>query len=231
MDKRKFPSEFFFGAATAAYQIEGAWNLDGKGENIWDHLSHSPMSPTLNNENGDVACDSYHKYRQDVRILNDLGVKHYRFSISWSRILPTGYDNIINEAGVHYYGKLISELTANNITPMITMYHWDLPQPLQDIGGWPNPLLTDLFVNYARVLFTLFGNQVKYWMTFNEVQQICHEGYGSAVKAPAINSSGIGDYLCGHTVIKAHAKTYRLYERFFKEKQGGRYLRSFYFYY
>lgn len=212
-----------FGAATSSYQIEGAWNVDGKGENIWDRMIHSPISLVINNQTGDTTCDSYNKYKEDVVLLKDLGVNHYRFSISWSRILPTGYNNFINKAGVQYYSNLIRELKVNNITPMVTMYHWDLPQPLQDIGGWPNPLLIDLFVDYARVLFSLFGNEVKHWMTFNEIQQICHEGYGNGEKAPAINSSGIGDYLCGHTVIKAHAKTYRLYDRFFREKQGGRY--------
>lgn len=210
-----------FGAATSAYQIEGAWNTDGKGENIWDHMSHSPMTLIVNNETGDTTCDSYNKYKEDVRILKELGVNHYRFSISWSRVLPTGYTNIINEAGVQYYRNLITELKTNNITPLVTTYHWDLPQPLQDIGGWANPLMVDIYVDYARLLFSLFGNDVKDWLTFNELKQICQEGYGNGAKAPGIKSPGIGEYRCGHIIIKAHAKTYQLYNRLFKEKQGG----------
>lgn len=212
--------------ATAAYQIEGGWNEDGKGENIWDHLSHSPSTLIKDNQTADIACDSYHKYKEDVKLMRDLGVNFYRFSISWSRILPTGYTNVINKAGVQYYKNLINELKANNITPFVTMYHWDLPQPLQDIGGWPNPLLTDLFVDYARVLFSLFGDDVKHWSTFNEVQQICHEGYGDGAKAPGIKAAGIAEYLCAHTVIKAHAKAYHMFNDSFKEKQGGRYFQQ-----
>lgn len=221
IDNRKFPPNFLFGTATAAYQIEGGWNEEGKGENIWDHMSHSPETLILQNQTGDVACDSYHKYKEDVRMLAYLGVTHYRFSISWSRILPTGYTNLINDAGVEYYKNLLSELKANNITPMVTLYHWDLPQSLQDLGGWPNPLLADIFAEYARVVFSLFGDEVKHWMTFNEIQQICHEGYGLGAKAPGIRASGIGEYRCGHVVIKAHAKAYHLYQRLFREKQGG----------
>ncbi|KAG5872459.1 hypothetical protein JTB14_024040 [Gonioctena quinquepunctata] len=223
LSDHKFPKHFKFGAATASYQVEGAWNEDGKGENIWDRLTHSSQKFLVKNDhNGDVACDSYHKYKEDVNLLRKLGVQYYRFSISWSRILPTGYTNEVNQKGVEYYRKLINELKAHNITPFVTLYHWDLPQPLQDIGGWPNPLLADLFVDYAKTVFILFGDDVKHWTTFNEVKQICLEGYGIATKAPAIKASGIGDYLCGHTIIKAHAKVYRLYEKEFKEKQGGK---------
>lgn len=221
MDNRKFPPDFLFGVATAAYQIEGAWNLEGKGENIWDHMSHSSLTLINRNQSGDIACDSYHKYREDVRMLKNLGVNHYRFSISWSRILPTGYTNVINEAGVQYYRNLLTELKANNITPMVTLYHWDLPQPLQDLGGWPNPLLVDLFADYARVAFSLFGNEVKHWFTFNEIKQICQEGYGVGTKAPGIKAEGIAEYRCGHVIIKAHARAYHIYQRLFKEKQAG----------
>lgn len=222
MDNRKFPPDFSFGVATSAYQIEGGWNADGKGENIWDHMSHSPRSLILNNQTGDIACDSYGKYKEDVQMLKNLGVNHYRFSISWSRVLPTGYTNVINEAGVQYYRNLVSELMANNITPYVTLYHWDLPQPLQDLGGWPNPLLSDIYAEFARIMFSLLGDQVKNWFTFNEVKQICEEGYGIGNKAPGIKSSGIAEYRCGHTVILAHAKAYRIYDKLFREKQGGK---------
>ncbi|KAJ8936633.1 hypothetical protein NQ314_012249 [Rhamnusium bicolor] len=216
-----FPTLFKFGTATASYQVEGAWNEDGKGENIWDHLSHT-TAIIKNNNSGDTACDSYHKYKEDVRLLKHLGVDFYRFSISWSRILPTGFPNTINKLGVDYYKNLLNELKANNIEPLVTIFHWDLPQPLQEIGGWPNALLVDIFAEYARVAFTLFGDDVRNWITFNEARQICHEGYGIAEKAPAINSPGVAEYKCAHTVIKAHAKAYHIYQNEFKEKQGGR---------
>ncbi|KAJ8963456.1 hypothetical protein NQ318_018938 [Aromia moschata] len=217
-----FPPTFKFAAATASYQIEGAWNRDGKGANIWDYLTHTNSSMIKNRSNGDVACDSYHKYKEDVRLLKHLGVQAYRFSISWSRILPTGYTNRINKPGVQYYKDLIGELRANGIEPMVTLYHWDLPQPLQEIGGWPNEALADIFAEYARTAFDLFGDDVKRWITFNEPRQICYEGYGIGEKAPAISCSGIAEYQCAHTLIKAHAKAYHLYQDKFKQSQGGK---------
>lgn len=220
MSHYAFPTSFKFGTATAAYQIEGAWNEDGKGENIWDRLTHN-TSLVRNHDTGDVACDSYHRYKEDVQLLKQLGVNFYRFSISWSRILPTGYPDQINKAGIEYYKNLIDELKANNIEPFVTLYHWDLPQPLQDIGGWMNEKLVDIFADYARTLFTLLGDDVKYWMTFNEPRQICYEGYGLGLKAPAVKLPGIGPYRCAHVLIKAHAKAYHIYQDNFKEKQGG----------
>ncbi|XP_018565439.1 myrosinase 1-like [Anoplophora glabripennis] len=221
LSNHTFPSFFKFGVATAAYQVEGAWNEDGKGENIWDRLVHN-TSIVINHDTGDVACDSYHKYKEDVQLLTQLGVNFYRFSISWSRILPTGYPDQINKAGVEYYKNLINELKANNIEPFVTIYHWDLPQPLQEIGGWLNETLVDIFAEYAKTLFTLFGDDVKYWMTFNEPRQICYEGYGLGWKAPAMKLLGIGPYRCAHVLIKSHAKAYHIYQDNFKEKQGGK---------
>ncbi|CAG9833420.1 unnamed protein product [Diabrotica balteata] len=221
LNNRRFPAHFMIGAATASYQVEGAWNEDGKGENIWDRLTHSPNSPVLGNQNGDIACDSYHKYKEDVAMLKHLGVNHYRFSISWSRILPTGFTNRINQAGITYYKNLIKELQVNGIEPFVTMFHWDTPQPLQDIGGWTNELIVDKFADYAKVLFDNFGHDVKYWVTFNEPKQTCQEGYGSGSKAPAIKSHGIGEYLCAHNIIKSHAKVWHLYDRYYRKKQQG----------
>lgn len=218
---KKFPENFLFGTATAAYQIEGGWSDDGKGENIWDHLTHTYPDKIIDYENGDISCDSYHKYLEDVELLKNLNVTHYRFSLSWSRILPTGFINKINQAGVDYYKNLITALKTNGIEPFVTLYHWDLPQPLQDIGGWPNPLLADYFANYARLAFTLFGDQVKNWMTFNEPLQVCQGGY-AGIAAPAVVSDGIGDYLCAHTLLKAHARAYHIYDKEFRASQNGR---------
>uniref|UniRef100_A0A6P7HHU8 Myrosinase 1-like n=1 Tax=Diabrotica virgifera virgifera TaxID=50390 RepID=A0A6P7HHU8_DIAVI len=124
-----------FGTATASYQVEGAWNEDGKGENTWDEVTHRVPSPIVDNSTGDVACDSYHKYKEDVAMLKHLGVAHYRFSLSWSRILPTGFNNKVNSLGIAYYKNLIKELRANNIEPLVTIFHWDTPQPLENLGG------------------------------------------------------------------------------------------------
>lgn len=171
--------------------------------------------------NGDVACDSYHKSIEDVQLLKGLGVNFYRFSISWSRILPTGYPNQINPDGIRYYNELIDELLANGITPFVTMYHWDLPQPLEDNGGFLNEALVDVFEGYANVLYENFGDRVKDWITFNEPIQICAAGYSGVDKAPALNMQGVGGYICAHTLLKAHAKAYRLYDEQYRATQGG----------
>jgi beta-glucosidase/6-phospho-beta-glucosidase/beta-galactosidase len=176
----------------------------------------------LNQDNGDVACDSYHKYLEDVEMLKHLGANHYRFSLSWSRILPTGYVNQVNQPGVDYYKNLISALKENGIEPYVTLYHWDLPQPLQDIGGWTNPLLVDYFADYARLAFSLFGDEVKNWMTFNEPKQPCMNGYAYAIIPPGYVTNGIGNYWCAHTIIKAHAKAYHIYDEEFRATQNGR---------
>jgi len=218
----KFPSGFLFGAATSAYQIEGGWNEDGKGESIWDKLIHDDPKIIKGESTGDVACNSYHLYKEDVRMLKELGAHFYRFSVSWPRILPTGHDNVVNPAGIAYYNNLINELIANGIQPIVTMYHFDLPQPLQDLGGWTNPFLANYFEDYARVLYTNFGDRVKWWITMNEPQLMAIGYSGKIGIAPKIPTHEHGPYLAVHTVLLSHARAYRLYEREFKAKQGGK---------
>ncbi|XP_045780643.1 myrosinase 1-like isoform X1 [Maniola jurtina] len=218
---RVFSDDFLFGAATSAYQVEGAWDSDGKGESIWDRFLHEHPKLIPDGRNGDVACDSYHNYERDVEMLRELGVDHYRFSISWPRILPGGFSNKINKKGLEYYDKLIDELLKYNIKPMITLYHFDLPQTLQDLGGWANPLSVQWFEEYAKVVFEQFAHKVPYWITINQPSFICVEGYGGKENAPGIGSSGIGDYMCIKNVMLAHAKVYRLYEMEYKEKFKG----------
>ncbi|XP_047004451.1 myrosinase 1-like [Schistocerca americana] len=145
----------------------------------------------------------------------------YRFSISWARILPTGDLDVINQPGIDYYSNLINELLANGIQPMVTMYRWDLPQALQYIGGWPNPLLADYFVEYARVLFENFGDRVKWWITFNEPASFTAGYASSGLQAPSQNASGIGDYLATHTVLSAHGLVYHLYDEQYRATQNG----------
>nr|ADD92156.1 beta-glucosidase [Odontotermes formosanus] len=222
MAGQAFPAGFLFGTASSSYQVKGGWNENGKGESIWDRLTHDHPEIIKDKSTGDVACNSYHLYKENVRMLKELGVHFYRFSVSWPRILPTGHDNVVNEAGIAYYNNLINELIANGIQPMITMYHWDLPQPLQDLGGWTNPALANYFEDYARVLYANFGDRVKWWNTINEPQNIA-VGYSSPFGvAPNILTPGHGDYLAMHTILLSHARAYRLYEREFKDKQEGK---------
>ncbi|XP_049836586.1 myrosinase 1-like [Schistocerca gregaria] len=215
----RFPDGFFLGAATSAYQIEGAWNEDGKGESIQDYFFHNHPEYT-SGDTGDVACDSYHKYKEDVQMLKGINADVYRFSISWPRILPTGDLDVINQAGIDYYNNLINELLANGIQPLVTMYHWDMPQSLQYLGGWPNELIVDYFVEHARILFENFGDRVKWWTTFNE-PAVFLRGYASANIAPGQNASGIGDYLATHAMLKAHARVWHLYDEQYREAQNG----------
>ncbi|XP_077298459.1 myrosinase 1-like [Arctopsyche grandis] len=218
---RKFPDTLSFGVATAAYQIEGGWNASDKGENIWDRFTHT-TDTIKDRSNGDVACDSYNQHKRDVEMLKELGVDFYRFSISWSRILPEGFSNRLSQDGIAYYDSLINDLIQANITPSITLYHWDLPQNLQDLGGWANPLMVDYFIDFAEVAFEAFGDRVKTWITFNEPWVVCIEGYGGVTKAPALGISGIAEYMCAHTILKAHAKAYHLYDEVYRPIQNGR---------
>lgn len=194
----------------------------GKGEGIWDRLVHSRTELVMDSSTGDIACDSYHKYLEDIALLKDLGVDFYRLSLSWPRILPNGLSNNINPAGIEYYNKLLDALIANNIQPMITLFHWNLPQYLQEVGGWLNPNIVKYFTEFARIAFENFGDRVKTWFTINEPRLVCNAGYGDVVYAPALNLSGIGEYICAYNVLKSHASVYRLYNETFKPKQKGR---------
>lgn len=214
---RRFKDGFMFGVATSAYQIEGAWNEDGKSESVWDRYTHAHPEDIADRINGDVACDSYHRYKRDVQMLRELGVDHYRFSVAWTRILPTGFKDEINEEGLRYYENLIDELLKYNIQPMVTLYHFDMPQSLQDLGGWTNPLIVNWFEDYARVLFDRFASKVKYWITINQPSSVCVDGFGD----PALNVKENGDYTCVKYILLAHAKVYRLYENQFKSKHKG----------
>ncbi|XP_047356136.1 myrosinase 1-like isoform X2 [Vespa velutina] len=217
----EFPEGFQLGVATASYQIEGAWNTNGKGVNIWDVFTHDNKSKIRDHSNGDVACDSYHKYKEDVQLISDIDADFYRFSLSWSRILPNGFSNVVNEEGLNYYKNLIDELLAKDIQPHVTIYHWDLPENLEKLGGWTNELIIEYFVDYARIVFKELGPKVKLFYTINEPAILCGEGYGSITKAPGKNLTEIGSYLCMHNVLKAHAKVYHMYDKEFRSEQKG----------
>ncbi len=160
-----FPNDFAWGVATSSYQIEGSVG-EGRGECIWHRFSHTP-GKTLNGEHGDVACDHLHLYRDDVALMRDLGIKHYRFSTSWPRVLPNG-TGAVNPRGMDFYDSLVDTLLEADITPYLTLYHWDLPQALQDKGGWENPDSVRWFTDYARLMVERLGDRVPYWITHNE---------------------------------------------------------------
>lgn len=215
-----FPKDFLWGYASAAYQVEGAWDEDGKGESIWDYDAHNHPDWFPEGQNGDVGCDAYHNTDTDIALLVKQGVNAYRFSISWPRILPTGRLDIINQKGIEYYKDLLAKLRANNIEPIVTMHHWDNPRMIEDEGGFLNESIIPAFVDYATLLWETFDD-VKWWITFNEPKQICGGGYDYGWTSPQNLSPGRGGYICGHNLLRAHAKAYRVYDEKFRAKQNG----------
>lgn len=176
-----FPSDFVWGAATAAYQIEGAWNEGGKSESIWDRFCRKPGT-IENGDSGDVACDHYHRWREDIALMKEIGLQAYRFSVSWPRVMTDSGE--VNPAGMDFYDRLVDALLEGGIQPWITLYHWDLPQRLQDRGGWPARGVVDAFCGYADALTRRLGGRVKRWITFNEPQVSAFNGYYEGRHAP-----------------------------------------------
>ncbi|GAA3592093.1 GH1 family beta-glucosidase [Klugiella xanthotipulae] len=179
-----FPPGFLFGSATAAYQIEGAAAEDGRGPSIWDTFSHTPGN-VWNGDTGDIACDHYHRVEEDLDLMVTLGLHAYRFSISWPRVQPTGR-GAVNPAGLAFYSRLVDGLLARGITPIATLYHWDLPQALEDEGGWTNRATAEAFADYARLVGRELGDRVAVWTTLNEPWCTAYLGYGSGGHAPGI---------------------------------------------
>jgi len=210
MQRKRFPANFLWGVSTSAYQIEGAWNEDGKGESIWDHYTHNP-NHILNNDHGDIACDHYHRMPQDVELLRNLGVNAYRFSTSWSRVLPNGCGSI-NQRGLDFYNRLVDELLLANIKPFITLYHWDLPQPLQEKGGWYNRETIFNFVEYANLMFSTLGDRVDMWVTHNEPRVVSFIGYGQGTMAPGIADFS-KSYQVVHHLLLAHGLAVQEFRR------------------
>jgi len=178
----KFPQDFLWGAATSSYQIEGAWNEDGKGESIWDRFSHTP-GKVFNGDTGDVACDHYHRWQDDITLMKSLGLRAYRFSIAWPRIFPAGR-GAVNSAGLDFYNRLVDGLLEADITPFVTLYHWELPQALQDEGGWPVRSTAEAYVEYADTISRALGDRVKNWITFNEPWVSAFVGHWEGRHAP-----------------------------------------------
>ncbi|CAM3924808.1 GH1 family beta-glucosidase [Alicyclobacillus pomorum] len=206
----KFPEHFLFGAATAAYQVEGAAGEDGRGPSIWDVFSHTP-GKVVNGETGDVACDHYHRHREDVALMKELGIHSYRFSIAWPRLFPHG-TGALNEKGLDFYQRLVEELLKHDITPMATLYHWDLPQALQDKGGWANRDTADAFAAYADTVFRRLGDKIPMFITLNEPW--CSAVLGHAVGVHAPGDTDYGKALAAaHHLLLGHGKAVQAFRQ------------------
>ncbi|KAJ0973073.1 hypothetical protein J5N97_021032 [Dioscorea zingiberensis] len=230
--RKSFPPGFVFGSATSAYQIEGAWNEGGRGPSIWDTFTQQHPEKIADGSNGNVAVDSYHRYKEDVKLLKDMNMDSYRFSISWSRILPKGsLKGGINQEGINYYNNLINELLKNGITPYVTLFHWDVPQALEDeYDGFRSKKIMNDFKDYCEVCFKEFGDRVKHWITLNEPWSLSSMGYGLGKHAPGRCSSILGcqvgdsivePYIVTHNLLLAHGAAARLYKDKYQAKQGG----------
>lgn len=202
----KFNKDFKWGAATASYQIEGAYDQDGRGLSIWDTFSHAKGN-VLNNDTGDEACDHYNRFEEDIELMKKIGLETYRFSIAWPRIFPNGTGEI-NERGLEFYDNLIDSLIEAGIEPAITLYHWDLPQTLQDQGGWESKLTVEAFVNYAEIIFNAFGHKVDTWITHNEPFVVAFHGNSSGDHAPGIKNHEVA-LKVAHNLLVSHGLVVR----------------------
>lgn len=213
----RFPQHFLWGASTSAYQIEGSPLADGAGASIWERFAHTP-GRTANGDTGDVATDHYHRYAEDVRLMREIGLGAYRFSIAWGRILPDGTGRV-NPAGIAFYDRLLDLLLEHGIAPMVTLYHWDLPAALDDRGGWLNRDAADWFGEYARAAFRAFGDRVPMWVTLNEPWVVMDGGYLHGVLAPG-HRSPYEAPIVTHNLLRAHGAAVRAYRAEGKERIG-----------
>ena len=203
-----FPEGFLWGAATAAHQIEGSPLADGAGPSIWTRFAHTP-GMTHNGDTGDLACDHYRRFKDDVALMRDLGLQAYRFSISWSRVLPDGKGRV-NQAGLDFYSRLVDELLDKGITPLATLFHWDLPAALDDRGGWLNPDIADWFADYGQLMFRTLDGRVKRWVTLNEPWVVTDGGYLHGALAPG-HRSLFEAPIASHHLMRAHGAAVQAY--------------------
>lgn len=206
---------FVFGAATSSYQIEGAFQEGGKGLNIWD-IYVREKGKIYNGHTGDIACDHYHRFREDVALMKEIGLQAYRFSINWARILPDGI-GAVNQEGIRFYKELIEELKKNEIEPYITLYHWELPYELYKKGGFMNPEFVEWFGYYAKVVAENFSDQVKYFFTFNEPQCFIGLGFLNGEHAPGLKVPVKDTFLMAHHVLMAHGRAVQMLRQYAKQ--------------
>lgn len=225
MGERRFPDSFVFGTATAAYQIEGAASEGGRTPSIWDEFSHTE-GKVVNGDTGDTACDHYHLFEDDVKLVADLGTKAYRFSISWPRILPNGTAGGVNRDGVQFYKRLLAALKAVGVEPVVTLYHWDLPLSVHaSTGGWADVGggVADEFAEYARICFEEFGGDVKQWITLNEPWCSSLLGYVTGEHAPGkTDAPGVDPYRAAHNLLRSHAAAVQVYRDDYQKQQNGK---------
>ena len=214
----QFPRDFYWGAASAAYQVEGAWKEDGKGESVWDRFAHA-LGKIKGAATGDVACDSYHLYREDVGLMKQLNLKSSRLSIAWPRIQPTG-TGPANDRGFDYYKRLIDEIRAADIRPLVTLYHWDLPQTLEDKGGWPNRDTASYFADYVNLVVKELGDRVDTWCIFNEPNIFTWLGYGTGAHAPGLTNWN-GFVKATHVVNLAQGMAFRTIKGLYPKAQAS----------
>ncbi|KAG8635232.1 hypothetical protein MANES_16G010500v8 [Manihot esculenta] len=230
-DSSPFSSSFLFGTASSSYQFEGAYLSDGKGLNNWDTFTHKPGN-ILDGTNGDIAVDHYHKYLEDIDLMEYIGVNSYRFSISWARILPKGRFGNVNQAGINHYDKIINALLHKGIQPFVSLTHYDIPQELEDrYGAWLSPEIQEDFKYYADVCFRSFGDRVKYWSTFNEPNVAAIFGYRTGLFPPSRCSGSFGNcsngdsgrepFIAAHNMILSHAAAVNVYRAKYQKEQGG----------
>jgi len=200
--KAAFPSDFIWGAAAASYQIEGAWDADGKGASVWDMMCLQP-GKIWSNQSGQIACDHYSRYREDVGLMKEIGLQAYRLSISWSRVMPQG-TGAVNAAGLGFYDRLVDELLAAGVQPWVTLFHWDYPYELFLRGGWLNPESPEWFAEYTRTVVDCLSDRVSHWMTHNEPQCFVGLGHLSGDHAPGLKLGMAEALLAGHHALKAH---------------------------
>ena len=209
MTKTPFPDKFLWGAATAAYQIEGSPLADGAGASIWQRFSHDPRLMAAKGDTGDVACDHYNRMADDVRLMKELGLRAYRFSVAWGRVMPEGVGQV-NEVGLGFYERLVDTLLESGIEPLCTLYHWDLPVALDDRGGWLNRDIADWFADYGRVLFERLDGRVKKWVTLNEPWVITDGGYLHGALAPG-HKNMFEAPIASHNLMRAHGAAVKAY--------------------
>ena len=212
-----FPPHFLWGAATASYQVEGSPLADGAGPGIWHRFSHTP-GRTANGETGDVACDHYRRYREDVALMRELGLKAYRFGIAWTRIFPEGKGRV-NQPGIDFYSRLVDELHGAGIQPLVTLYHWDLPAALDDLGGWLNRDVAGWFADYAETMFRALDDRVPMWVTLNEPWVVTDGGYLHGVLAPG-HRNHFEAPLATHNLMRAHGAAVSAYRAIGRHKIG-----------
>src|SRR5205823_5056673 len=213
-----FPDEFVWGTATASFQIEGAIHEDGRGESIWDRFAATP-GKIVTGETGEPACDSYHRYRDDIALMREMGLGAYRFSIAWPRVIPDG-SGAVNPAGLDYYDRVVDALLDAQIVPFVTLYHWDLPQALQERGGWANRATVDAFVRYADVVVARLGDRVKHWATHNEPWCVSILSHELGEHAPGLHDRAVALQVA-HNVLLSHGAAVPVIRQHCPDGQAG----------